>query len=152
MGSLYAVCEEGSQPNLRSDNGGKKMNEYVDDFTSEIPLDKMKILLQLGKEFSFDPLCSIESEKYFISLLEKHHGNNDDELREWLRPVVAKDFEAVDKKPVWIQDPEWLFNNGKPMTFVGQLEMKHNQRGIHHDAMFYVFWDKESGISKTVIQ
>ncbi|MEK4327832.1 hypothetical protein MKX70_18580 [Paenibacillus sp. FSL R7-0312] len=42
------------------------MSEYVDDFTSEIPLDKMEILLQLGKEYSFDPLSCIESEKYFM--------------------------------------------------------------------------------------
>ncbi|MHA6529393.1 hypothetical protein [Paenibacillus sp. BAC0078] len=128
------------------------MSEYVDDFTSEIPLDKMRILLQLGKEFSFDPLSSIESEKYFIKLLEKYQGNNDNELKDLLKSVVSKDFEAVDKKPEWIQDPEWQFNNSRPMTFVGQLEIKYNTGRVDHDAIFYVFWDRESGITKTIIQ
>lgn len=98
------------------------MSEYMDDFTSKIPLDKMEILLQLGKEFSFDPLSCIESEKYFIKLLEKYQDNTDNDLKDLLRTIVAKDFQVVDKKPEWIQDPEWQFNNGKPMTFVGQLE------------------------------
>ncbi|SHK84074.1 hypothetical protein SAMN02745136_03479 [Anaerocolumna jejuensis DSM 15929] len=128
------------------------MSEYIDDFTSEIPLDKMRILLDLGKEFSFDPISSNESEKYFIKLLEKYQDNNDDSLKELLRTAVAKDFQVVDKKPEWIQDPEWQFNDDRPMTFIGQLEIKQSKIRLHDDAIFYVFWDREIGITKTIIQ
>lgn len=98
------------------------MSEYVDDFISEIPLDKMEILLQLGKEYSFDPLYCIESEKYFIKLLENYQGIKEDALKDLLRTIVAKDFEILDEKPVWVQNPDWQFNNDRPMIFVGQLE------------------------------
>ena len=128
------------------------MSKYLDDFTSEIPLDKLKILLQLGKEFAFDPLSCNESEKYFIKLLEKYQDYNDNDLKDLLGTAVAKDFQVVDKKPEWIQDPEWQFNNGNPMTFVGQLETKHNKIRLHDDAIFYVFWDREIGITKTIMQ
>lgn len=128
------------------------MSEYMDDFTSKIPLDKMEILLQLGKEFSFDPLSCIESEKYFIKLLEKYQDNTDNDLKDLLRTIVAKDFQVVDKKPEWIQDPEWQFNNGKPMTFVGQLEKKYDKIKLHDDVIFYVFWDRETGVTEPIIQ
>lgn len=128
------------------------MNEYIDDFITEIPLDKMKILLQLGKEFSFDPLSCSESEKYFVKLLEKYQEKNNIDLKDLLRTVIEKDFEVVDKKPEWIQDPEWQFNNGRPMTFIGQLEIKQDKLKLHDDAIFYLFWDREIGITKTIIQ
>lgn len=126
------------------------MSECLDEFTSEIPLNKMKILLDLGKDFSFDPLSSNESEKYFIKLLEEYQDNNS--LKDLLRTAVANDFEVADKKPEWIQDPEWQFNDGRPMIFIGQLEIKHNKIRLHDDAVFYVFLDRESGITKTIIQ
>ena len=127
------------------------MNEYVDEFTTEIPLDKMKILLDLGRKFSFDPLSCIQSEQYFIALLKKYQ-DHDDDLQDLLSAVVAKDFEVIDKRPEWIQDPEWQFNNGKPMTFVGQLELEQDKIKLHDDALFYVFWDRETGTTKTIIQ
>ncbi|AIQ42235.1 hypothetical protein [Paenibacillus sp. FSL R5-0912] len=128
------------------------MSEYVDDFTSEIPLDKMEILLQLGKEYSFDPLSCIESEKYFIKLLENYQGTKEDALKDLLRTIVAKDFEILDEKPVWVQNPDWQFNNDRPMIFVGQLEKKYDQQNLQHAYIFYVFWDRESGLTKTTIQ
>ena len=127
------------------------MNEYID-FTSEIPWNKMEILLELGNEFSFDPSSSIESEKYFLKLLSKYQNNNDDDLVSLLREEIKKEFKVLDKKPEWIQDPEWQFNNGRPMEFVGQLEIKQDKISLHNDAMFYVFWDRETGITKTIIQ
>lgn len=126
------------------------MREYID-FTSEIPWDKMEMLLELGNEFSFDPSCSMESEKYFLNLLSKYQ-NMDGDLVTLLREDIKKDFRVLDKKPRWIQDPEWQFNNGRPMEFVGQLEIKQEKTGLHDDAIFYVFWDRETGITKTIIQ
>ncbi|MEO3946600.1 hypothetical protein [Gorillibacterium sp. CAU 1737] len=128
------------------------MSESIDTFTSEIPMEQMTLLLRLGKEYSFDPLSSIESEQYFRRLLDHCQGNSSDEQREWLRTIVAKEFEVVDKKPEWIQDPEWPFYDGRPMTFIGQLETKCEIRSVHHSVVFYVFWDPESGTTTTITQ
>lgn len=127
------------------------MSEYID-FRTEIPLDKMDILIDLGQEFSFDPTSSIESEKYFIKLLEKYKEYNNDELKKVLKEVLKKDFKLLNEQPDWIQDPEWQFNNGVPMIFVGQIEVKQNRKVFHDDAIFYVFWDSEDGETKTIIQ
>ena len=132
------------------DIGGKKMREYID-FTSEIPFDKMEMLLKLGNEFSFDPSSSVESEEYFLNLLSKYQNEGSD-LETLIRKQIKKDFRVLDKKPIWIQDPEWQFNNGRPMEFVGQIEIKKEKIRLHDDAIFYIFWDREIGITKTIIQ
>lgn len=132
------------------DIGGKKMREYID-FTSEIPFDKMEMLLKLGNEFSFDPSSSVESEEYFLNLLSKYQNEGSD-LETLIRKQIKKDFRVLDKKPIWIQDPEWQFNNGRPMEFVGQIEIKQEKIRLHDDAIFYIFWDRETGITKTIIQ
>ena len=44
------------------------MNESIY-FESEIPWEKVEILLDLGNEYGFDPLSSIESEKFFKDLI-----------------------------------------------------------------------------------
>lgn len=126
------------------------MNEYFD-FESEIPWDKMELLLELGQEFSFDPSSSIESEMYFISLLSKYKDNVEN-MFVLLRKEVQKDFRVVDKKPIWTQDPEWQFSDGMPMEFIGQIEVKKDKINLHDDAIFYVFWNRETGETKTVIQ
>ena len=38
------------------------------------------------------------------------------------------------------------------MEFVGQLELKKSKIGLHDDVMFYLFWDRETGITKTIMQ
>ncbi len=54
-------------------------------------------------------------------------------------------FHLVSRKyPRWVQDPEWLAHNGKPMRFVSQ-----NQEG---DRFLYVFEDVETGERREVEQ
>lgn len=127
-----------------------RMIEYID-FMSDIPWDKMEILLELGDEFAFDPSSSVESEKYFIELLSKYQ-NNDDNLTDLLREEIKKEFKVIEERPKWIQNPDWQFNNGKPMEFVGQLKVKQGKSELHDDAIFYIFWDREMGIIKTIMQ
>ena len=123
------------------------MHEYIDDFATEIPDEALKILYSLGREFSFDPLSSVESEKYFIKLLKGFDGSD---LTEWLRNAVRKDFLFIEKKPAWIQGSEWQFSDGKPMMFVGQINLPPQKKVFHDDAAFYVFWNQDTG--ETVIQ
>ncbi len=47
------------------------------------------------------------------------------------RKDIEKLFKVIDKNPEWIQNPEWQFNNGKPMKFIGQLDIKKNKIGLH---------------------
>lgn len=126
------------------------MNESVY-FESEIPWEKVEILLDLGNEYGFDPLSSIESEKFFKDLISKYNIKEVDFL-DLLRKDIEKLFKVIDKKLEWIQDPEWQFNNGKPMEFIGQLDIKKNKIGLQDDVTFYVFWDRDAGKMKTIMQ
>ncbi len=125
--------------------------EYEYEFSTELPEDVLKILLELGKELKFDPLSSIESEDYFCGLVSDDSGSKE-ELRESLSKTVQRDFQVMKERPRWIQEAEWQFHNGKPMIFVGQLDSFIHQDGLKREVSFYVFWDFESGTVKTITQ
>ena len=120
--------------------------DYVG-FESKIPEDTLEILYELGKELHIDPLSSLESENYFCGLLSNFQGKKE-ELMSYLSKQIKKDFKFYKKMPEWLQASDWQFHNGRPMCFVGQMEVKVNR----YDYMFYVFWDMVTGITKTIIQ
>ena len=71
------------------------------------------------------------------------------ELREWLKERLLKEFRFASQPPEWIQNPEWPIVEGRPLVFLGQLEVE----GYFHDeAAVYVFHDPETGECQTVIQ
>jgi hypothetical protein len=122
-----------------------------DTFESEIPLEHIDILLDLGGEYGFDPTSSIEMESYFAALISDFSGPEDG-LNAWLKIKVREEFCCVAKSPVWIQNPDWQLEAGRPMWFVGQLDV-HAARGVFHDdASFYIFWNHETGNVRGVIQ
>ena len=109
------------------------------EFETDIPEDIL--------DFLFDPVSSIESEKYFLNLLD------DSELFTALSERVKQDFIALNGVyPDWIQSPDWAFNDGKPMTFIGQIEKDYYKLDISPAIAFYTFYDKDSGAVKTVVQ
>ena len=122
----------------------------MDNFASRIPQESMTLLLDLGNEFHFDPLSSIESETYFLSLLENYRGPED--LTAYLRTQIHRDFRFFNAPPDWLQGPDWPFHRGKPMYFVGQLDSTVRRDGFAYGLMFYVFWDPEDGATKTITQ
>lgn len=85
---------------------------------------------------------SIEAEEFFNSFLEKYSGDIAN-LKSWLTEEITPYFIALTKRPIWIQSPDWPFENGKPMIFAGQLDLSA-QDGIisqffHDDASLYIF-------------
>lgn len=123
----------------------------MEEFMTEIPEDVLDILYELGEEFYFDPLSSIESENYFINMISNYQ-ESDNELETYLREQVKKDFKILEEAPEWIQNADWQYNNGKPMCFVGQIETQSSQKGCSYGMTFYVFWDMETGETKVVTQ
>ena len=120
-------------------------------FESKIPEDILEMLYDLGGELNIDPISSIESEDYFSNLILNYKGEKD-ELEPYLKKHIENDFKCLKEQPEWLQGDEWQFSNGKPMCFVGQMEVEVNQEGYIHTVMFYVFWDIDSGDTKTITQ
>lgn len=78
---------------------------------------------------------------------------DDSELFTALSERVKQDFTALNGVyPDWIQSPDWAFNDGKPMTFIGQIEKDYYELDISPAIIFCIFYDKHSGDVKTVIK
>ena len=123
------------------------------DFETDIPEDILNFLFKLCSEYEFDPVSSIESEKYFLNLIDEFKSLDNSELFTDLSERVKQDFIALNGVYLdWIQSPDWAFNDGKPMTFIGQLERDYYKLDISSAIVFYTFYDKNSGDVKTVVQ
>ena len=109
-------------------------------------------LCELCDRYNIDPESSIESENYFINLINGINYATIEELISVLEIKIKRDFLIMNNTPEWIQDPNWQFNNGKPMVFVGQISKGYNTLGISCDMVFYVFYDSDDGCVKTIIQ
>ena len=121
------------------------------DFSSDIPESDLYLLFDLGGKYGFDPLYSDESEKYFIDLLQRYNVIGG-EKEQFLKSEVSKDFKFNVDIPRWTQNPEWPFDKGKPMFFVGQLELEINRDGNRFISTFYVFWNMKTGKISTICQ
>ena len=58
----------------------------------------------------------------------------------------------IDRSPEWIQEAEWQFADGKPMVFVGQIDVPHAKGVFHDDASFFIFWSPDTGEVRGTIQ
>ena len=70
-------------------------------------------------------------------------------LRTWIKQEIQARYRCLGKPPRWLQSPKWLHDKGRPLVFVGQLDVG----GLHHDdAQLYVFHDAQDGSYRTVVQ
>lgn len=74
------------------------------------------------------------------------------EFLDYVRAEADKWYVSLGPVPTWVQEPDWQYWDGQPMVFVGEIKRSALESGLHDDAVFYVFWDRESGITETVIQ
>ncbi len=141
-------CSAGFVPQILSKGENIKM---MIDFSSDIPEHDLYLLLDLGKKHGFDPLSSADSEQYFADLLQ-HCNVTGDKRKKYLESKISEDFKFNVDVPRWIQDPEWPFDEGKPMLFVGQIELEINRDGNRFTNVFYVFWSMKTGETTTICQ
>lgn len=107
----------------------------------------LNVCSDLG-DLDIDPKMSKESLEYFDRLLNEYGRLPANQgFTKWLKNRLIKDFIALDYYPRWIQNPEWPIYEGTPMIFIGQLDIKNNERTRHYfhdDTSIYVFIDKKS--------
>jgi hypothetical protein len=101
------------------------------------------LVLGVSLRYGVDPSSSKEVEEFFSELLEKYDGKPD-EFANWLDGKVRENFKAVGKRPKWIQNADWVFVDGKPAVFVGQMDINiaNNETAaslFHDDVTFYIF-------------
>jgi len=85
--------------------------------------------------------------EHFTSILD-NNALSDKEKKAQIKEQVERDFVCLKKPPQWIQDVDWPFRNGKPLVFVGQLDLDIE---IFHDkGAVYVFLDRDTGEIETI--
>jgi hypothetical protein len=94
------------------------------------------------------PDSPLEAEEFFTQLVAQFSDRAS--LRQHVATHVPQWFRSLRQPPDWIQNPEWLWEGGKPMVFVGSIDAPRGT--FHDDARFYVFWSPGIGTTKCVIQ
>lgn len=88
----------------------------------------------------------------FLAPIAETFDGTSEEFVEYVRDRASEWYRSLGDGPNWMQEPEWQYFEGRPMVFVGALERRPRETGLHDDAVFYVFWDPPTGVTQTVIQ
>jgi len=118
----------------------------VDDFSTSFSEEILSRLLQLGHEYGFDPLCSIEMEKFWQSQVATGKSSDDR-----LRDVSSSPFVSAFRRPEWIQGCEWPLEDGLPLVFLGQCDIPSNAH-LNGETSVYAFVRPESQKIRVIIQ
>lgn len=87
--------------------------------------------------------------EYFKYLIDRHPNKMGKELEHALKKDITSFFQYVDKKPKWLQSPQWPIENNVPLVFIGQFDISK----IRHDvSCLYVFYNKDGHKYITVEQ
>ena len=77
---------------------------------------------------------------YMNKILKQFEDKSKTELKASLKAQILEDFKFT-KKPRWIQSPNWLFVNERPLFFIGQIDISN----VRHDSsQLYIFLDEET--------
>ena len=123
-------------------------------------LEKMNIEVNLTAKYSEEyDLLLTTSPKYLDidpAFFEKYILPADKSLSKTDKKQVIKKnielfFNYQTKPPKWIQNPNWLIKNNKPMYFLGQVNIQ-NCDLFHDNGSVYLFVDTETGNIETVKQ
>lgn len=112
--------------------------------------DVIDLLYEIGSELGFDPTFLPENELFLRDLLSGIKMLNETSLRK----LLEQKYRCISTRPDWIQSEAWPISDGKPMVFVGQIDVPYNKGAsfFHDEASFYVFWSPETGKTEVIIQ
>ena len=83
------------------------------------------------------------SSGYFERLLEQAGERKGKALKDFLKKKILDDYRCLDKKPKWLQSPQWPVEEGIPLVFVGQLDV--TPLSLFHDlSQLYVFFNEKT--------
>ncbi len=120
-----------------------KLIRFDDPPADDIELQVFELVSDVSGRYGVSPSMSTDAEQFFSSLLAEYTGDLEN-LTSWLEERLSEHFVAVGARPSWLQGPEWPFANGRPMIFVGQIDLTIQNGGIaselyHDDTSLYVF-------------
>ncbi|MEZ5303813.1 MAG: hypothetical protein R3F11_24690, partial [Verrucomicrobiales bacterium] len=110
--------------------------------------EALPVLLDEVSKVGALPDVPVEAEDYFTNLVSNF---TDLQLfRHYLQSHVPEIYKSLVSYPEWIQDPDWPWENGVPMIFVGSIDPPPGT--FHDEARFFLFWSPTVGTTKCIIQ
>lgn len=113
-----------------------------------IDLELSMALLDLAGPFGVDFGNSVDSIEFLERQLPEDTSDVDRVLG-FVESRIADWFPALAERPSWIQNADWPFAAGRPMTYVGHVDPPTTS-GVQ--GRFFVFWSPETGETETIIQ
>jgi len=113
----------------------------------DVYADLTRIVSEVGAQVD----VPIEREVFFSQMLEGF-ADHREQFLDYVTKNVQEWFRVVEHGPRWLQEGEWQFSGGRPMVFVGQIDIPAARQFFHDDAAFFVFWNPETGETKTLVQ
>lgn len=102
-------------------------------------------------EEEFSASITDDIDQHFVKMLYQQHNDvgKPKNKREWIRKELKKHFVCLTTLPAWIERltiPSWPFFEGRPMVFIGQLNVPHNEVSevtFSPGAVLYIFGSKK---------
>jgi hypothetical protein len=126
----------------------------------ELFLQKKGIPFNKNENYQEDHLLILETQPKYLDvdmafiekyILPRDKSKSKIELRNRIKENFKKYFKYQNKPPRWIQSPKWPIRNEIPLFFLGQIEIK-NCDLFHDDGFIYIFIDRETKETETVMQ
>jgi len=111
--------------------------------------DLLYELLPLLNRFGVDPRVPRACHEFFLVKIQEFEGS-DAECIEHIVKMTPSWFRCLNTGPEWIQNPKWMFSEGKPMVFVGQIDVKSSEGWP--ESAFFLFWNPDNGDTEVVHQ
>lgn len=113
---------------------------------------ELDLMVMLAREVAASADAPAAAGTYFRYLAETFTGSREEFLAHVQRNAAGW-FPAVGTRPRWLQSENWLWgSDGKPMTFLGQLDIPKTARAFPWDCSIYVFVDQANGELHNVLQ
>ena len=113
---------------------------------------ELELMVLLAREVAATPDTPAAARAFFRHLAETFAGTSEEFLAHVQRSAAGW-FPAAGPRPRWLQAENWLWgSDGKPMTFLGQLDITATARAFPWDCSIYVFVDQADGELHNVLQ
>jgi hypothetical protein len=84
-------------------------------------------------------------------VIPRDEGLSDAQKAKTIKERIKAQFRFVSKPPSWIQNPEWPIRDGKPLVFLGQIQIDSPEL-FHDTGAAFLFYDPSDGSFETVAQ
>ncbi|MEO1527856.1 MAG: hypothetical protein AAFX06_20690 [Planctomycetota bacterium] len=89
--------------------------------------------------------------EFVIPLIPDDPGMSKTKKKQVLKQLLKEAFPCAGKPPRWVQSPDWPIVEGRPLLFIGQVQI--DVPDLFHDSGFvYIFYSTADSEFKTIAQ